>query len=115
MADAVADHVCLGIRFVLAELELVGFDVVVDLPAPDRVERSDEGELAPADADLGWRPRQGELGAPAEQVDEGGLDAVVGVVAEDDLPAAPAAAEVGEELVPGVARGRFDREFLLLG
>jgi len=52
VADAVAEVIRGSIGGVLAEFDSVGGDVVVDLGAPDRVERADEGQRALADLDF---------------------------------------------------------------
>ena len=111
MADAVAEKVEPGVARVLAELEAFGLDVGVDLLAPDRVERAEELERAIVDDDLRGGFGQGEVAAATEQVEEDGLDAVVGVVAEDELAAAVLATESLEKQVAGVAGGGLEREF----
>ena len=111
MADAIAQHIQGGVAAIFTILQLVRFDVGIDLAAPDRVERPDEGQVALADGDLRGRFGQREVAAAAEEIEEDGLDTVVGVVAEENLAAAVGAAEIGEEAVARGASCGLDGKF----
>jgi hypothetical protein len=107
VADAIASEVAELVGFVVAEGLIESGEVIEDVAAIEVEKGADDGGGFGQLARAGDAGEAGEASA-AEDVEEDGLNLVVGGVGGGDVTSAELAGGYGEKVVAGLAGGGFE-------